>query len=120
MGVIIDALWGSTLTQGQSTLTFDQIPAFFGNKKPLKTYYCQNVDIRTGSPTLPDIMKDINVYTMINGPGNPPISWVYRPQVCVLKCSEPYPYYRSYNTKTKSNFLILSSHNGIFLVVFAI
>lgn len=104
-GCDIQDLWGSTITNSQSTINFEQIPACFGKKKPLKSYYCQNVDIRVGSPTLPDMMKDINIYTMMNGPGNPPITWEYRPQVCALKCSEPYPYYRSYNTKTKTNFL---------------
>lgn len=27
---------------------------------------------------------------MANEVGNPTISWEHRPQVCVLKCSEPY------------------------------
>lgn len=50
-------------------------------------------------------MEDLNIFTLINGPGNPPISWEFRAQVCVLKCSEPYPYFRIYNSETKSNFL---------------
>lgn len=92
-GCDVDTFWGRKITTGQLTIRFDQIPAHFGNKNPLTTYNCQTVDVRVVGPTL--LMKDLNVFTMINDPGNSPILWEYRPQVCVLKCSEPYPYYRS-------------------------
>uniref|UniRef100_A0A1B6H4D2 Uncharacterized protein n=1 Tax=Cuerna arida TaxID=1464854 RepID=A0A1B6H4D2_9HEMI len=104
-GVVINDLWGSQQGNADTTIAFDDIPACFMNKKPLRMYYIQNVDVGGQLPRLPDIMGDVSIYAMNNGPGNPPIAWEYRPQVCILKASEPYPFYRNKTTTDKTKIL---------------
>lgn len=101
-GINENDLWGGTLG---TSLSYSDLPQCFGVKKPFRTYYCQNVDFNTGGPIVPDIMDDLNIFTMMNGMGNPIIDWEYRPQKCLLKVSEPYPFFR--NIKTDDNTKLL-------------
>lgn len=103
--ICVAEYWGDIQKVGSTTVNFSEIPACFGNNKPLRTYYAQNIDKGEGLPTVPDLMTDLHVYNMVNGDGNPPINWEYRPQVCVLKTSEPYPHYRSYVGQKGTNFI---------------
>lgn len=106
-GCSIKDLWGIPIKKTDTALAFDNIPACFGNKKPLKSYYCQNVEVYEGGPGLPVLMNDMNIFTFMNGSGNPIIPWEYRPQVCVLKTAEPYPFFRALNGTAGSRHNIM-------------
>lgn len=104
-GLYLKDIWGSVWKEGENDIPFDDIPTCFGNMKPLRQYYAQNIDSRTGGPKLPTLQEDVSEFIFTNGSGNPPITWEYRPQVCVLKTQEPYPHFRNKYSGGQATFI---------------
>lgn len=63
------------ISKSYTTLEFTDIPIRFWNKQSLKPYYVQHIDIGDNVDSLPDIMKDLNIWSIVNGVGNPKIAW---------------------------------------------
>lgn len=83
-------LWWGKKVGDETDVGFANIHAGFGNMQKFSTYYAQNLDHKNGAPSLPELNQSINYFPMINGVGNTPIIWEYRPQVNVLKPAYPY------------------------------
>lgn len=43
--IVTNGLWGSQMKQTDRNLAFNDIPAYYGNKKPLVPINIQNIDI---------------------------------------------------------------------------
>lgn len=81
-----DTYWGPVTSATQGSLSYSKIPGCFGREMQLKDYYtfeCMNID---GGEGIPNIMDEIKLFKMTPYTANSqPITWEYRPQVCVLK-----------------------------------
>lgn len=76
--------WGKTI-KDKTSVSFDNIHAGSGIMKPFTTYYAQGLDMKSGAPPLPELHQALNIFPIVNGIGNNPIMWEYRPQVNILK-----------------------------------
>lgn len=90
--LVPNELWGYQVPNDANILPGFNVPMCMGNILPLHTYFTQNIDANAGASWSTTLIDDLTTFIW-KGVG-PPITYEYRPEICVVKPMMTYPPYR--------------------------